>query len=305
MQAIEIEVAVIGGAAAGLAAALTLGRTGRQTVVFDTGRPRNKPAAYAQNFFTRDGTPPAELLRIGREQLAAYPSVQLKSAAVTSAAVAGQAFQLTTDAGEVFRAKRVIIATGVKDHLPPVKGMAELWGSKLFHCPYCHGWEIKDQPIALFANGEMAYEFARTLSNWHADILICTNGPATCTAEAVQQLARNGIVLEETPVEKIEEAHDGILITFTNGTAIRKTAAYVKADKLEFHHELAVQLGCALTEQGSIQIDATYETTVPGVFAAGDVSHPSFHQVSMAATSGHMAAAVCNNGLTKETFEGK
>ncbi|WP_119079111.1 NAD(P)/FAD-dependent oxidoreductase [Chitinophaga alhagiae] len=301
-KTIEIEVAVIGGATAGLAAALTLGRCMRNAIVFDTGSPRNKPAAHAHNFFTRDGTPPSELLRIAREQLVLYPSVQVEQAAILSAAAENGRFILQADNGHTYRAQRVVIATGVKDDLPAIPGVAELWGSKLFHCPYCHGWEVKDLPVALFGSGEMAYEFTRLLYQLNKDLVICTNGPAAFTKEQLQSLARRHIKVLEEKVAKVEDAPGGIQITFSDGTVLHKSAAYVKTS-LVYHTELAVQLGCELTEQGSIKVNGLYETSVAGVLAAGDVSGSTPHQVSAAAASGHMAGAMCNNGLAKEAFE--
>ena len=300
----DIEVAVIGGSSAGLAAALTLGRCGRKTVVFDSGRPRNKPAAHAQNFFTRDGTPPLELLRTGREQLAPYPSVSISETVVTSAISENGTFVLHTASGAAYRAQRVILATGVKDEMPGIPGLTEIWGRKLFHCPYCHGWEIKDQPVALFANGAMAYDFSTVLSNWHPEIVICTNGPADLTAEQIQQLSRNSITIADAPVEKVAETADGLEISFKDGTAIRKKAAYIKGG-LVFNNVLAEQLGCELTEKGAVKINPFQETSVAGVFAAGDISSENSHQVSIAAAGGHMAGGMCNNGLARAAFENK
>lgn len=301
-KTIETEVAVIGGATAGLAAALTLGRSMRNAIIFDTGSPRNKPAAHAHNLFTRDGTPPAELLRIAREQLVLYPTVQIEQAAITSARAENGRFTLQADNGHTYHAQRVIIATGVKDELPAIPGVAELWGSKLFHCPYCHGWEVKDLPVALLGNGEMAYEFTRLLYHLNKDLVICTNGPATFTEEQRKSLARRNVAVLEETVEKVEDAPGGILITLSNGTVLRKSAAYIKTN-IVYHTELAVQLGCELTEQGGIKVNGQCETSVQGVLAAGDVSGGTPHQVSAAAASGHLAGAMCNNMLAKEAFE--
>lgn len=301
-KTIETEVAVIGGATAGLAAALTLGRSMRNAIIFDTGSPRNKPAAHAHNLFTRDGTPPAELLRIAREQLVLYPTVQIEQAAITSARAENGRFTLQADNGHTYHAQRVIIATGVKDELPAIPGVAELWGSKLFHCPYCHGWEVKDLPVALFGNGEMAYEFTRLLYHLNKDLVICTNGPATFTEEQRKSLARRNVAVLEETVEKVEDAPGGILITLSNGTVLRKSAAYIKTN-IVYHTELAVQLGCELTEQGGIKVNGQCETSVQGVLAAGDVSGGTPHQVSAAAASGHLAGAMSNNMLAKEAFE--
>ncbi|MGX5819758.1 NAD(P)/FAD-dependent oxidoreductase [Chitinophaga lutea] len=303
MDTMTIEVAVIGGSSAGLAAALTLGRCGRQAVVFDGGAPRNKPAAHAQNFFTRDGTPPAELLRIGREQLAPYPSIRLHGDIVAQAEHRPEGFFLTTAAGVNFLARRIILATGVKDQLPDIPGLAALWGGKVFHCPFCHGWEARNVPIALLANGEAAADAATVIWNWNKDMLLCTNGPSTIPAERAAQLQRQGIVLLETPVTSIDDTPDGIRLHFADGTSAEKSVGYIKAP-LIFQNGIARQLGCKLTESGSVEVDAMQATSVPGVFAAGDVAHPGMHQVSMAAATGHMAAAACFRGLNMEIFAG-
>ena len=302
-QVIDTEVAVIGGSTAGLSVALTLGRSGRETIVFDTGTPRNKPARHAHNIFTRDGTPPLELLRIGREQLQPYPSVSFREMAITSVVAENGAFLLQSSQGETFRARRVIIATGVRDQLPDIPGIAGLWGNKVIHCPYCHGWEVKGEPVAILGNGELAYESAAMLSNWHKDITICTGGAPEFTPEQEQHLQRNGINVLPSPIQKIEDIPGGITITLTDGTALRKGAAYIRASKLDFQNELAIQLGCELSERGAIKVNGFFATTVPGVFAAGDVASDGHHQVAMGAAGGHTAGAACNNGLAKESFE--
>lgn len=289
------DTAIIGGASAGLAAALTLGRSARKTVVFDTGAPRNRPAAHAHNFFTRDGVPPSEILAIGREQLKPYPSVQLMQEEVISAEKNGTHFQLKTASGKLFNARSIILATGVKDILPDIEGVAALWGNRIIHCPYCHGWEVRDQPVAIIANGEDAAHLAAMVRNLNKDVVILTNGKSTIEGKMP-------IPVIEKTIRKVEEDNDQIKITFTDGSSVHKHAAYLKAVRLDFRNALAQQLGCELQEGGAVKVDPMFKTTVPGVFAAGDLSHPGFHQISMAAAGGHAAAAVCNGMLSMEDF---
>ncbi|RPD41396.1 NAD(P)/FAD-dependent oxidoreductase [Chitinophaga barathri] len=297
------EVAIIGGSSAGLAAALTLGRFARRTIVFDNGAPRNKPAAHAHNFFTRDGEPPAELLRIAREQLKPYPSVELHSITVASAEKNNGGFLLTTATGEHIQVKKIIITTGVKDVLPPVTGMQQLWGEAVFHCPYCHGWEVKGEPVAIIANGDAAWHFAQIVSRLNKNITFLTNGPSILSIEQTEKLQRKGFSIIETPLASIQKENNGIRISFADGTSIQKTAAYYRGEALEFRNEIAKQLGCQLGETGAVIINPMHETTVPGVFAAGDVSHERLHQVSVAAAGGHTAAGSCNGQLCAEEFE--
>ena len=293
------EIAIIGGSAAGLAAAQTAGRLARKTIVFDTKENRNKPAAHAHNFFTRDGVPPSELLAIGREELKTYPSVAISYNKVINAAKQGEFFLLDTASGVQITARAIILATGVKDILPPIEGVAELWGSRIVHCPFCHGWEFKDTPVALISEGEAAYEMAPIIYHLNKDLTVLTNGGAPLPVD----VSHKGITVISTPITKITAAGDGIDISFTDGTVIHKTAAYLKAKELLFNNALAVQLGCELTESGSVKVDEYKQTTIPNVWVAGDLSHPGMHQVSMAAATGHLAAAMCTRQLNKEDFE--
>ncbi|MBO9151245.1 NAD(P)/FAD-dependent oxidoreductase [Chitinophaga sp. GCM10012297] len=305
MNTTAYEAAIVGGSSAGLAAALTLGRFGRRTIVFDTGAPRNKPAAHAHNFFTRDGEPPAELLRIAREQLQPYPSVELQQLSIATAEKTTHGFLLTALSGERFETRKIIIATGVKDILPAIEGLQELWGESIFHCPYCHGWEIKGEPVAIIANGDNAWHFAQIVSQLNKDITFLTNGPSALSSEQTGKLQRKGFSTIEIPIASVqkEKENGGIRITFADGSSIHKTAAYYRGETLQYHNEIAKQLGCELSGMGSVVVNFMYETTVPGVFAAGDVSHDRLHQVSMAAAGGHAAAGSCNGQLCAEDFE--
>jgi thioredoxin reductase len=297
------DVAIIGGASAGLSAALILGRSARKTVVFDTGDPRNKPAAHAHNVFTGDGVSPLEILAIGREQLKAYPSVTIAQEKVITAAQEDGGFRLETASGGIFTARKIILATGLKDILPDIKGIQALWGDKVIHCPYCHGWEVRNSPVALIGNEEMVYHQASVIYNLNKDLTIFTNGKATFSAEQQEKLQERGVGLIETPVAAIEDDADGIRLILADGTVHHKKASYVKAVGFHFNNELAVQLGCELEEGGAIKVDEFQQTTVPGVLAAGDVSHPMMHMVIAAAAGGVKAGAFCNGQMAKDEFE--
>ncbi|SHN46041.1 NAD(P)/FAD-dependent oxidoreductase [Chitinophaga sp. CF418] len=299
----QFDVAIIGGASAGLAAALILGRSIRKTVVFDTGEPRNKPAAHAHNVFTRDGVSPLEILEIGREQLKVYPSVAIAQERVITAAKEAGGFRLETASGGIFIVRKVILATGVKDILPEIAGIQALWGSKVIHCPYCHGWEARNTSVGLIGNDDMAYHLIAMIYNLNKDLTIFTNGKCTFSAEQQAKLQQLGIGLIETPVTAVEDEADGIRIVLADGMVHHKHATYVRAARIEYHTELAVQLGCELDEAGSIKVDEFQQTTVPGIFAAGDVAHPMYHQVMAAATGGLRAGGMCNGQMSAEDFE--
>lgn len=296
------EVAIVGGSTAGLSAALTLGRTLRRTIVLDGGAPRNQPAGHAHNFFTRDGTPPAELLRIAREQLQPYDTVHLRQATVTTAQQTDSGFLLTTGDGTPFLAQKVILATGVKDDLADIPGLRELWGNRVIHCPYCHGWEVRRKPVCVIANGEAAEHYAITLSNWHHNITFLTNGENQISAEMMEKFAEKGYKVNTATIAALAASGDGVKVTLQNGEVLETGAVYYRPEKLRFHNSLAEQLGCELSPEGVVTVNPLYETTVPGVFAAGDLTHPGLHQLYMAVAGGHLAGTNANRQLTQEAW---
>lgn len=299
----DFEVVIIGGASAGLSAAMALGRSNRQTLVIDSGNPRNKPAPHAHNIFTRDGTPPLELLKIAKSQLKIYPSVSFKNAFVTKAQKKNGAFQLTTDKEEVITARKLIIGTGVTDTLPDIKGFKELWGTKIVHCPYCHGWEQKDQSIGILLNGKNAEHLAPMVYNLNKEIHLFTNGKSKLSAPFTKWAQQKGINITETPVIELVNTKKGVTIKMKNGDEYHLYSIYSRGDAYKFHNELPVQLGCKLTDEGSVIVDDFFNTSVPGVFAVGDLSHPGAHQVIFAASGGAKAGMACNGALTMEDYE--
>jgi thioredoxin reductase len=296
------DVIIVGGGPAGLSAALVLGRARRRVLVLDSGQPRNAPSPASHSLFTRDGTPPFELLRIGREQLQPYEKVDVRETqAVDAARDDDGAFSIALADGTRHRARRLILATGMLDKLPEIEGMRELWGTGVLHCPYCHGWEERDQPLALYARGEFAVEFAGTLRGWSHDLVICSNGPSGLGDEERAKLARYQIDLREEVIARLE-GKDGALgrIVFEDGSAIERRALFVRFPQRQ-HSDLAERLGCELTDRHQVVIDAYYRTSVPGVYAAGDLARP-MQQVVLAAADGAHAAIILNHALLAEEF---
>jgi len=286
----------VGASNAGLSAALTLGRSRRRVLVLDGGPPRNASAAHAHNFFTRDGTPPLELLRIGREQLAPYDVlVRPVEARAARATAVGFALQLADDTEVTARA--LILATGITDLLPDIPGFRELWGRGVYHCPYCHGWEIRDQRVAVYANGPMSFHAAVLLHHWAPQPTLCTNGPADLDAAQLATLRGLGVRLVETSVAALEAGPAGMqAIVFSDGSRLPVDAVFARVAQQQ-RTDLAAQLGCAFTEDGLyVQVNPFGLTSVPDVYAAGDLTGP-FQQVVAAAAAGAMAAAMLNNEL--------
>ncbi|MBI3971841.1 MAG: NAD(P)/FAD-dependent oxidoreductase [Chloroflexi bacterium] len=293
------EVAIIGGGVAGLSAALVLGRSRKRTLVIDAGEPRNAPSPGVHSFFSRDGMLPADLLRIGREQLAPYDSVQLRRGRVSTAERVGDRFHLHLDDGGVVTTRRVVLTLGVVDELPDIEGLRERWGHGVFHCPYCHGWEMRDQPLAVLGNGAEGVRLARLATGWTRDIMLCTNGPATFGHEERALLARCGIAVHERRVARVDGEGKGVSgVVFEGGEMLPRAGVLVRPP-IHQRSDLPAALGCALTEQGVIRTDEDGRTSVPGVFAVGDCAS-LMQQVAVAVGQATRAAIVLNNELVLE-----
>ncbi|MFI6805390.1 NAD(P)/FAD-dependent oxidoreductase [Streptomyces luteogriseus] len=318
-------VVVIGGGAAGLSAALVLGRARHRTLVVDAGEPRNAPAAHMQGYLTRDGMPPAEFLALGREEIARY-GVELVRDRVVEVTrdedftgVRGKAFteaqdedftvspgeDLTVSPGEDFtvvlaggrtvRARRLVVATGLKDELPEVAGVAERFGRDVLHCPFCHGWEVRDQPFGVLASSPASVHQALMVSQWSKDVrfFLHTVAEAELSDEDLRRLAAAGV--EVVPGEVA-----GLLVEDDRLTGVRLADGAEHARSVLFLAPRAVpqtglleRLGAELhdTPFGAYPVvDATGLTTVPGVWAAGNAIGFA-EQVVHAASGGYRAAA--------------
>ncbi len=286
---------VVGGGAAGLSAALVLGRARRSTLVVDAGAPSNLPAEGVGGLLGHDGRPPAELYEIGRREIAAYPSVVLRPGRVARGGREGDRFALELADGTTERARRVVLATGMDYRAPDLPGLAPLWGRSVFHCPFCHGWEARDQPLAILGGGADGPHRALLLSNWTDDLVLLADGPAGLGPAEAARLEAAGVSVDERRVTGLEGV-DGRLtaILFAEGPPLARTGMMVAAP-LHQRSPLARELGVAAAPAGPVLVDALatgplQQTSVPGVFAAGDLAGlmPS---VTSAITSGSVAAA--------------
>ncbi|MEA2604670.1 MAG: hypothetical protein QOF89_5662 [Acidobacteriota bacterium] len=299
-------VLIVGGGPAGLSAALVLGRARRRVLVLDSGQPRNAPSSAAHSVFTRDGTPPRELLRFGREDLRPYDGVEIRDAEVTDVVREEDGgFSAVLADGSRLRGRKLLLATGMREKLPAIEGMQELWGTGVLHCPYCHGWEVRDLPLALYARGDFAMHFAAILRGWSHDLVICSNGPADLGEEERQKLARYGIGLREEVIVRLEGhpgGEDGSLerIVFADGSVLPRRALFVRFPQRQCS-PFAERLGCTLTDRHQIEVDDNGQTSVPGVYAAGDLARP-MQQVMVAAVDGTVAGMALNYGLLMEEF---
>ncbi len=302
----EYDVVVAGAGVAGLSAALVLGRSGRRTLVLDGGEPRNAPSPAVHGFFSRDGIPPAELLRIGREQLVPYPDVRLLRSRALDAKGEDGAFEVVLEDGAEVRARKILLASGVVDELPDVPGFRELWGQGVYHCPYCHGWEVRDRPLAVLAAGEEALHRVPLIRNWSRDLVLCSDGPLGLDETGRRKLEALGAGIREQKISSLEGG-DGKLrsMVFEDGSRLAREALFFMPEQRQ-RSELAEALGCRLIEgefYRTIAGDpASKETSVPGVYAAGDAACPKQSAI-LAAASGANAAYAVNHALSIEDAE--
>lgn len=297
----NFDVIIVGGSYSGLAAAMALGRALRNVLIVDSGKPCNRQTPYSHNFITHDGRPPAEIARLARQQVEKYSTVTFLNDEAIYSAKTDRDFEVKTASGEIFRARKLIFATGIKDILPAIAGLAECWGVSVLHCPYCHGYEVRHERTGILANGEAAFELAALISHWTNDLTVFTNGIATLSSEQTKKLMKHSINIVEAPVETLEH-RDGYLqcIIFKDGTVYPLKALYMRAP-FKQHSEMPVSLGCELTDDGYIKVDNQQRTTVPGVFACGD-STTRMRTVANAVAMGTTAGMMVNKELVSETF---
>jgi thioredoxin reductase len=299
---------IVGGGPAGLAAALTLGRSRRRVILLDAGQGRNAPAAAVHNLLAHDGTPPEELRRIGREQLGRYPSVEFGQGTVRGAqALPGEGFRLELDGGDGVEARRLLLATGLADELPAIDGLAPLWGRSAYHCPYCHGFEASGRRLVVLGAGPERVRLALQLTRFSDDLMLCANGQPL-DEDLAERLAANGVRVRGEPVARFE-GRGGQLerIVFAQGEPLERDAVFI-ATVLRQRSDLAARLGCALLADGCVEVDELARTSVPGVYAAGDMAHRAalpmpFAAVSWASASGTLAAAMLDQDLLSADFD--
>ncbi|TWR28805.1 NAD(P)/FAD-dependent oxidoreductase [Mucilaginibacter pallidiroseus] len=300
-MATAFDVIIIGGSYAGLSAAMALGRALRSVLIIDSGKPCNLQTPHSHNLITHDGEIPSNIAELALEQVLAYPTVVLKDGIAIDAAKLKDGFTILTADGETYTAKKLLFATGLKDIMPDIPGFAECWGISVIHCPYCHGYEVRHQPTALLANGEMAYEFGSLLTNWTSNLTIFTNGPSTLTTQQTEKLAQHKVSINQQFVSEIIHNKGYIdSVVFANGDKLELNAMYAKIG-FEQHSTLPEQLGCKLTEHGLIYVNEMQETSVEGIYAAGD-NTTLMRSLSNAIAAGGKAGAMINHKLVKESF---
>jgi thioredoxin reductase len=290
---------VVGAGPAGLSAALMLGRCRRRVLVCDSAEPRNARSHGLHGYLTRDGTPPARFLELARAEVERYPTVELRHIHIVDACAVSTGFTVSCADGSELKSRKLLLATGVVDDLPPIEGLDALYGSSVHHCPYCDGWEWRDQPVAIHGCGEEGVGLALGLTVWTRDLVLCTDGPSRLSAEELERLTRAGIELREEPIARLE-GRDGKLdaIVFSNGESLPRRALFL-CSKQHQRSSLAANLGCRFNEKGAVDTGTCEATNVPGLYVAGDSSKEA-QFVVVAAAEGAEAAMAINKSLLKD-----
>lgn len=291
------DVIIVGAGPAGLSAALVLGRCRRRVLICDAGRPRNAASHALHGFLTRDGVPPAELRRIAREQLETYPSVEFRSTEVVDGNCREGGFDLKLQDGSWHASRMLLLATGVVDNLPLVEGIDRFYGHSVFHCPYCDGWEVRDQPLAMYKQGGGGMQGTLDLTIWSSDVALCTDGPADINAEDRRRLERCRIAVWEQPIVRLEGIERQLQrIVFADGSELARSAMFFTTGFRQ-QSDLAERLGCAFTEAPVVDTGRYETTNVPGLFVAGDASR-EVQLAIVAAAEGAKAAFAINKALS-------
>ena len=292
---------VVGDGAAGLSAALVLGRARRQTLVIGGEGQSNRAAHGIGGLLGHDGRPPAELYAAAREELATYPSVELRDGEVVDGKRRGEDFllELADGSGEV--ARRVLVATGMDYRAPELPGIAERWGGSVFHCPFCHGWEVRDRALGVLDRGATGATRALLLRAWSEDVTLLADGPAELEADDADRLRAAGVEVDERRVAGLRGAGDTLEAVVFAGGEERPCGGLLVPVTLHQRSDLAGRLGAAVAAPGpvvadALEVDKSWRTTVPGLLAAGDVSG-QMPSVANAVAAGSTAAAMIVHDL--------
>jgi thioredoxin reductase len=276
-----------------------LGRCRRRVLVCDTGRPRNRWSHGVHGFLSRDGCTPAELNGIGRDELARYDTIEWRVAEVVEAEREPPGFRVRCADGTELRARKLLVATGVVDELPPLNGIGELYGRSVHHCPFCDGWEWRDQAIAIYGRGENGAGLALGLTVWSGDLVLCTDGPSELTPELRQRLAAQGIPVREERIECLEGVDGRLqLIVFVGGASVARHALFFSTSQRQAS-DLPARLGCRFTDGGAVATGKCEATNVPGLYVCGDASKEA-QFVVVAAAEGAEAGMAISKALLEE-----
>jgi thioredoxin reductase len=276
-----------------------LGRCRRRVLVCDVGEPRNRWSLAVHGYLTRDGTAPAILLDVAREDLRRYDTVEFRNVRVVDAVRHDRGFEVRCADGIAVRSRKLLLATGVVDDVPEIPGLRPLYGRSVHHCPYCDAWEWRDQPVAVYGQGDAAAGLALSLTAWTRDLVLCTDGPATHSEGMRERLEGCGIPVRQERVIRLE-GREGQLerVVFADAEAEVRRALFFATGQRQAS-ELPARLGCRFLENGAVDTGKCEATNVPGLYVCGDASREA-QFVAVAAAEGTEAAMAINKALLDE-----
>jgi len=297
----KYDVIIIGGSYAGLSAAMALGRALRKVLIIDSGKPCNAATPYSHNFLTQDGKTPGQIAFIAKEQVDQYPTIEHFKGEATRGEMKDGAFEIITSSGKGFLARKLIFATGVRDVMLDIKGFAACWGISVIHCPYCHGYEVRDQKTGILANGDAGFELAKEIYHWTKDLTLFTNGKSALSEEQTDKLRQKGIGIEEKRIQEFFHINGHLQhVVLKDGSIVTMKAVYARPT-FEQHCTIPEILGCEMTDQGHIKVDLFQKTSVEGIFSCGDTATP-LRSVSNAVATGTTAGVMANKALVADEF---
>ncbi len=297
----KFDVIIIGGSYSGLSAAMALGRSLRNVLIIDSGKPCNSQTPHSHNFLTQDGKTPNEISTLAKLQVEKYESVKFQNGLATIGKKTESGFEIITSNNDKFAAKKLIFATGIKDMIPDIKGFNDCWGKSVVHCPYCHGYENRNKNTAIIANGAKAFHLVPLVKNLTNELTLLTNGIADFDPEQIAIFKKNKINIIETIILEFENNNGNLEnVVFNDRTKLPFDVAY-GVIPFSQHSDIPQKLGCEITEQGYIKVDMFQKTTIEGVFACGDNS-VMMRSVANAVYSGNVTGAVVNGLLSHEEF---
>jgi thioredoxin reductase len=292
---------IIGGSYAGMSAGMALGRSLRNVLIIDSGKPCNWQTPHSHNFITQDGKTPTEIVTAAKAQVLQYPTVKFVNGLVTGILKKDAGFLVSTVANETFSTKKLLFATGLSDHMPAIDGFAECWGISVLHCPYCHGYEVRGEKMGIIGNGDAGFELCRLISNWSEKLILFTNGESTLTSEHIDKIRKHNIEIEERKITRIHHT-DGKMrsVLLEDQSEVQLTALFARP-QFSQHCDIPQRMGCELTEHGFIKTNDFLQTTVRGIYAAGD-NMTMLRSVSSAVATGARAGVFINKELIDESF---
>lgn len=281
-----------------MSAALILARCRRSVLVFDTGRQRNIRAEHMHGYLSRDGIAPADFLELARRELKGY-GVEIRHKEVVDVKKENNLFFAIDDKGNAFSGRKMLLATGIKDNIPDIEGVDELYGKSIHHCPYCDGWENRDKAIAVYGKGKGGTSLALALKNWSADVVLCTDGPGRLLPQHCDELARKGVPIITEKIRRLKGSQGRLeAVVFESGKELKRDALFFSTGFRQ-HSDLAAKLECRFKRKREIWVDHIQQSSVEGLYVSGDAAY-EMKLVVIAVGEGAKAAVAINTALLYE-----